>query len=89
VYLKKLKKVITTTFKNRSSDISYSNTIFSDTFKSDGNKNVLWNAFIKRNKLEEKQSFADILNFLQKFIQPILCNINRNKIWNPAFTKWQ
>lgn len=87
--LDRLKKAIVATFKNRATNISYSNTIFSDTFKNDENKNILWSAFTKRNKLIVDKTFPEILDFLNIFFQPILDNVSSVKSWDPVNIKWQ
>ena len=87
--LDRLKKAILATFNNRATNISYSNTIFSDTFKNDENKNILWSAFTKRNKLIVDKTFPEILDFLNIFFQPILDNVSSVKSWDPVNIKWQ
>ncbi len=86
--LNKLSEAIKTTFQNRATEIKDSDFIFKNKFKNDQNKNELWNTFIKRNKLEEVMSFSEVVDFIQKFIQPACTEYSEDKIWNPNKKYW-
>lgn len=87
--LSKLHDAIQTTFNNRAADISNADLIFTDNFKFDENKNILWKAFLKRNKLDEAKEFNEVIEFIQNFLQPVYKNVEQNKIWYPNKTIWE
>jgi len=83
-----LTQAITTTFKNRSTDLGLSKIVFEDKFKSDQNFQKLWVAFIERNKLESTKTFSDVVSKIESFIQPIFDSKTKNN-WNPDKWEWE
>jgi len=68
--LLQLNKAIEVTFKNRATDIEDIKYIFEDKFKEDDTKNEQWKTFIKRNDLDEKINFSEVVEYVKKFIKP-------------------
>ncbi len=66
-----LAKTIAATFARRGSDISKPLIGLSDEFANDESKQVMWNMFLKRNKLPEK-TLPAVINVLRQKLQPIL-----------------
>ncbi len=83
-----LSKAIKTTFDNRSTDTRDSDSIFTDNFKKDEPKNELWHAFIKRNELDSSLLFGEVVDYIQKFIQPACKDVSQNKSWDPLKATW-
>lgn len=67
-----LKEAILTTFNQRDIDIEKRKNIYEDKFKSDEKLQKFWTAFLDRNKLSTEKSFANIVDKLKSFIEPIL-----------------
>ncbi|HEY5122461.1 MAG TPA: nucleotidyl transferase AbiEii/AbiGii toxin family protein [Ignavibacteria bacterium] len=82
-----LREALFTTFNNRKTDIENRKEIFSDDFKNDSKKQIMWSAFLKRNKLDDYTKFIEIVEKIKTFIEPVFENNNKNK-WNPVKLKW-
>jgi hypothetical protein len=88
-----LQNAIKATFDRRetfiTNDMLY---IFSNTFKTNSDKSLQWNAFIRKNKLIESDDFKTTVDKIQQFIEPIylqiVCNTENNKTWNPTIWSW-
>ena len=67
-----LQNAIKATFDRRetsiTNDLLY---IFSNTFKTNQDKHKQWNAFIRKNKLNNDESFTAVIERIQQFIEPI------------------
>lgn len=83
-----LYKALNTTFENRSTDLALSKNIFEDKFKSDQNFQILWSAFLERNKLENDKTFFEVVSKIQSFIQPVFDSKQKNN-WNPDKWEWE
>lgn len=83
-----LLKAIKTTFDNRSTDLELRKLIFEDKLKNDENFQILWSAFIKRNKLENDKTFFEAVSKIQSFIQPVFDSKTKNN-WNPEKWEWE
>jgi len=81
-------KAIKTTFNNRSTDLALNKIIFEDKFKNDENFQILWSAFLDRNKLEKNKTFFEAVSRIQSFIQPVFDSKTKNN-WNPEKWKWE
>ncbi|MBK7501204.1 MAG: nucleotidyl transferase AbiEii/AbiGii toxin family protein [Ignavibacteriales bacterium] len=81
-------KAIKTTFNNRSTDLALNKIIFEDKFKNDENFQILWSAFLDRNKLEKDKTFFEAVSRIQSFIQPVFDSKTKNN-WNPEKWKWE
>lgn len=85
---KKIKEAITITFNNRKTDLNDRIDVFSGDFKKDNAKRSMWLAFLKQRKLTSENEFAEVIERLELFIEPVL-NINENKLWNPETWRWE
>lgn len=66
-----LSSAITATFARRGSSMSETLVGLSDEFANDQSKQVMWNTFLKRNKLPEK-SLLEVIHVLRTKLEPIL-----------------
>ncbi len=82
-----LKEAILTTFNHRETDIEIRKNIFDDEFKADEKLQKYWTAFLERNKLTAENSFMEIVNKINAFIEPIFYNKKLN--WNPNKFNWE
>jgi predicted nucleotidyltransferase component of viral defense system len=85
---KTLKKALETTFKTRETDLSKRKIIYEEEFKNDKTKQVQWNLFITKNKLDADYEFIKIVEKLKIFIEPLFKS-KEGKIWNPAKWLWE
>lgn len=83
-----LLRAITTTFKNRSTELSLCKILFETEFKNDERFQKLWLAFLERNKFENTKSFAEVVSEIQSFIQPVFDNPTMSN-WNPKKWEWE
>jgi predicted nucleotidyltransferase component of viral defense system len=83
-----LLKAILTTFNHRSIELEQRKVIYEDTFKLDEQLQKLWVAFLKRNKLDSDNSFPDVVNKMESFIEPIFKEESKI-IWNRQTLKWE
>ncbi|MDP3150014.1 MAG: nucleotidyl transferase AbiEii/AbiGii toxin family protein [Ignavibacteria bacterium] len=67
-----LREAIRTTFSQRNTDIEKRKNIYEVKFKSDEQLQKYWVAFLDRNKLTTDINFANIVDKLKSFIEPIL-----------------
>jgi len=81
-------RAIKTTFDNRSTDLALHKIIFEDKFKNDENFQILWSAFLDRNKLEKDKTFFEAVSKIQSFIQPVFDSKPKNN-WNPNKWEWE
>lgn len=82
-----LKEAILTTFKHRNTDLEKRKSIYDDKFKTDEQLQKFWTAFLDRNKLTAENKFANVIERLHSFIEPIL--LENNLIWNPKKFIWE
>ena len=88
-----LQSAIKATFDRRETtiadDLLY---VFSEPFKTNSDKYLQWNAFIRKNKLHDTNDFNTIVDKIQQFIEPIYqqiaCDSDNNKNWNPTTWSW-
>jgi predicted nucleotidyltransferase component of viral defense system len=83
-----LQKALSVTFNHRSTDIETRTMIFDDKFKLDKQLQMLWLAFLERNKLDSDYSFPNVVNKIQSFVEPIFNGKTRNN-WNPKKWEWE
>jgi predicted nucleotidyltransferase component of viral defense system len=83
-----LLNAILTTFHNRSTALEQRKVIYEDKFKMDDQLQKLWVAFLKRTKLDSDNSFPDVVNKLESFIEPIFDEESKI-IWNQRTWKWE
>jgi predicted nucleotidyltransferase component of viral defense system len=82
-----LKEAILTTFKHRNTDLEKRKSIYDDKFKTDEQLQKFWTAFQDRNKLTAENKFANVIERLHSFIEPIFSE--KNLIWNPKKFIWE
>jgi len=83
-----LLKSIQTTFSHRATDVRQRKMIYEDKFKMDTQLQKLWVTFLDRNKLESDNSFLNVVNKIQLFVEPIFDEDNKSN-WNPEKWKWE
>lgn len=82
-----LMEALSITFKTRGTNLEDRKTIFSDEFKSDNKKESQWKAFLNKSKILSDKSFVDIVDNIEKFIEPIF---SKKKLkWNPQKFIWE
>jgi len=86
--MKKLCESIAATFKKRSTKINLIEVVFSNEFKSDESKEIQWRAFVKRDRLNIKLSFSEIMHEIEKFLRPVITPGNQDLTWNPEKREW-
>lgn len=94
-----LNAAIRATFLRRNTPITDETlTVFSPTFKHDDNKQKQWQAFIRKNRLDCPLTFAELVNCIETFLNPIYQDIASNLTdaprmntmhWNPNTASWQ
>lgn len=82
-----LMEALIITFKTRGTNLEDRKTIFSDEFKIDNKKESQWKAFLNKSKILSDKTFVDIVNNIEKFIEPIF---SKKKLkWNPQKFIWE
>lgn len=82
-----LKEAILTTFQHRDTDIENRKSVYDEKFKTDEQLQKFWNAFLDRNKLTAENKFANVVERLNSFIEPIFSE--KNLTWNPKKFIWE
>ena len=77
------------TFNTRGTPLPDRQLIFSDVFKSDGNKQTQWSAFHATNRLDPIGSFRDAIGLIERFLEPILADPKPYSRWQPDLFRWQ
>jgi len=85
---KTLKEALETTFKVRETKLSERKVIYEEEFKHDKTKQVQWNSFIIKNKLNADNEFKKVVEKLKNFIEPLFIN-GKEKKWNPEKWEWE
>ncbi len=87
---KELSTAIRITFNNRESDFSALDHIFSERFAMDKQKQ--WLAFLFKNNLQEPSDFFQVIQYLRKFLSPIVSAIirkeNFSRKWDSSKKQW-
>lgn len=87
-----LKSAISETFKRRKTNIINYSTIFAESFITDQSRINQWKVFLKRINLTEVLEYTEVMNTLEKFLEPIVKGIiEENSIlskWNKDDLKW-
>lgn len=86
--LQTLREACLTTFQQRGTSVEDRKTVFSESFRTDGKMQQMWNAFHERSLLTQKQSFSEANEMLEKFLEPIFGNLEDTKEWSPDQWKW-
>ena len=82
-----LLEAITTTFSNRSTEITERSLVFSNEFKQNPDKNIQWKAFLRKNNINLDIEFEDCVVFIQIFVEPLFTE-EKNDKWDCALLKW-
>jgi predicted nucleotidyltransferase component of viral defense system len=82
-----LMEALIITFKTRGTNLEDRKTIFSEEYKTDNKKESQWKAFLNKNKILSDNNFVDIVNNIEKFIEPIFSN--KKLKWNPQNFIWE
>lgn len=83
-----LNDAISRTFENRETNLEDSDIIFSENFRNNIQKQKQWQSFLQLNKLNENNSFSEIVSQIQSFIRPVFDSETKNN-WNPAKWEWE
>lgn len=93
--LGELQQAIKATFDRRGLTIADSSLIiFTDMFKNDEDKNKQWNAFKRKNGLSLTDDFAESIDKIQRFLEPVYQHIIQDtpplrKQWNNKKWRWE
>lgn len=68
---KTLKEAIATTFSNRGTILNSNDIFFTKEFRDHEDLNSRWNAYVKKMKLNDIPSFAEIVSFIQDQLSKI------------------
>ena len=86
-----LQEALMTTFNHRKTGFE-DIVAFEDVFTKDLQRQVRWNAFIKKKKAMVKVEFSDTINAIYDFLNPIVEAIHKNeifdKVWRHDKGKW-
>lgn len=81
-----LQQAISKTFVNRGTDFQNYKYIFSNEFKKSEDKHKQWQAFLSKNRLESDNSFDNIIECIQTFVEPIVTAELNKKLFRK---KWE
>ncbi|MFT4808058.1 MAG: hypothetical protein ACI84K_001259 [Pseudohongiellaceae bacterium] len=87
-----LQEALEATFNRRDTSLEQAKEIYSDSFKFDESKVAQWNAFLRKNDLAEQLTFADAVEEIQHFMEPIHKHENNSfsaTQWNVDLARWQ
>jgi predicted nucleotidyltransferase component of viral defense system len=87
-----LHEAIVATFDRRETPLADRSVIFGDEFKRARDKQEQWQAFLTRSRLESHQQFAEAVERLRVFLDPV-CSARmrraRSPVWHPESWKWR
>lgn len=86
--LSPLTSAIRKTFSARNTDLNESDILFKKEFKHDKKKEIQWRAFLTRTRLNSEFSFYELMDRIEKFLEPALIKKNSDKKWDFAKWKW-
>jgi predicted nucleotidyltransferase component of viral defense system len=84
---KDLKEALTVTFGHRETNLEERFLIYEENYKQNSQKQIQWSSFLERNKLTAENNFANVIESIQVFIEPILST--DKQIWNPTKFIWE
>jgi hypothetical protein len=90
--LKTMREAILETFRNRVTPLEDRISIFAEEFKQAKEKQTQWSAFLRRSHLDSYKGFAEAVEHLEQFIEPVCSKRLSSKhdtIWKPEVWKWQ
>lgn len=85
----KLSEAIAETFEQRSTSLDDRSIVFSNEFKSDGNKQTQWKAFQNRTGLNVDLNFSQVVDRINIFIDGCFSSKEESKKWNPENWEWE
>jgi len=87
-----LQKAIFATFDRRRTPLGDRSVIFGDEFGKAKDKQEQWQAFLKRSHLDSYEQFADVVEHLRVFLDPV-CSTSvgrrRKTLWQPGSWHWK
>jgi predicted nucleotidyltransferase component of viral defense system len=87
-----LHEAIIATFDRRETPLGDRSVIFGDEFKRARDKQEQWQAFLTRSHLESHQQFAEAVEHLRIFLDPV-CSTRvvraRRSVWDPESWEWR
>jgi hypothetical protein len=87
-----LHEAITATFDRRKTPLADRSVIFGDEFKRARDKQEQWQAFLTRSRLESYQQFAEAVEHLRIFLDPVSSARKpkaRRSAWHPESWEWR
>jgi len=81
-----LRRVIIQTFNNRNTLIEDKERVFASDFKESPEFQKQWQAFINRNRLNYPFTFAQVMEIIENFLQPVFIERDTEYIWQDG--KW-
>ena len=82
-----LAEAVEKTFANRKTPINLNAAIFDPSFGKDGNKNVQWQGFIRKTKLNNApESFEEVMAVVKLFLEPLAESIVERGAFNSNWT---
>jgi predicted nucleotidyltransferase component of viral defense system len=87
-----LHEAITATFDRRKTPLADRSVIFGDEFKRARDKQEQWQAFLTRSRLESYQRFAEAVEHLRIFLDPVSSARKpkaRRSAWHPESWEWR
>lgn len=84
-----LKKAITETFKARNTSIEDAKYIFSDAYKNNKDKQIMWKAFLNKRDLVAEEDFKNVLQNIEIFLSGVIQNNLLVKKWNSSKFEWE
>ena len=85
-----LREAIIATFARRATLLEDRNVLFSTAFCANRDKEIQWNAFLRRSRLQLSPSFPEIMTNLMAFLEPACSSATMNDaIWNPVDWSWK
>jgi predicted nucleotidyltransferase component of viral defense system len=83
-----LKEAMLATFNNRQTQLADRNYIYQDDYMLNSTKEKQWTAFKMRIQLEDTISFADCIQFIKTFIEPLFDETKSFQKWDTALCNW-
>lgn len=77
-----LSQAIVETFERRGTNLSGSDYIFSKAFAQNQDKQKQWQAFLRKNNLDEPGMFSLVITYLIKFLVPVTTAIVRKELFD-------
>jgi hypothetical protein len=88
---RKLQEAIFQTFQRRHTILEKETIIFEDEFIQDKNRNIMWNAFLKKINAEYIE-FSEVMKYIIEFLKPMYDSIVQEKEflmeWNNVERRW-